>query len=207
MDNYTPNSHKYREENKAVPAERPKMDKVVKGTVKTKKKGEMHKLKDVFISEDAANVKNYLLMDVLLPAVKNLIEDTVTNGIRMILRGETAARRDDGRRSGASRVSYDRLYNNRDDRRGDSRPRVGYTYDDLSFPNRGDAEVVLSRLDEAVEAYGIVSVADMYDLAGVTPNHTDYNYGWTNLRNASVRPTRDGYIIDMPKALPIAGFK
>lgn len=208
MENYSPNSHKYREENKSTPAERPKMDKVVKGTVKTKKKGEIHKLKDVFISEDAANVKTYLLMDVLLPAVKNLIEDTVTNGIRMILRGETAARRDDGRRSGASRVSYDRLYNGgRDDRRSDNRARVGYTYDDLSFPNRGDAEVVLSRLDEAVEAYGIVSVADMYDLAGVTPNHTDYNYGWTNLRNASVRPTRDGYIIDMPKALPIAGFK
>lgn len=205
MENYTPNSHKYREENKQVPAERPKMEKIVKGTVKTKKKSEVSKFKDVFISEDAANVKTYLLMDVFLPAVKNLIEDTVTNGIRMILRGETSARRDTDRRSGASRVSYDRLYNSsRDDRRYDSRPRTGYNFDDLSFDNRGEAEVVLSRLDEAIEAYGLVSVADMYDLAGVTPNHTDYNYGWTNLRNASVRPTRNGYVLDMPKALPLS---
>lgn len=203
MENYEPNSHKYREARKESPSERQKMEKVVAGPVKTKKKGEISKFKDVFISEDAANVKSYILMDVLLPAFKNMIEDTVTNGIRMILRGETSARKD---RSAASKVSYNRFYDDRD-RRYDSRDsrtlRSGYVYDDVCFTNRGDAEIVLSRLDEAIEQYGIVSVADLYDLAGQTPLHTDYKYGWTNIRNASVRPTRDGYIIDMPKALPI----
>lgn len=203
MENYSPNSHKYRESQKESSGERQKLEKVVAGPVKTKKKGEIRKFRDVFISEDASNVKSYILMDVLLPAFKNMIEDTVTNGIRMILRGETSARKD---RSAAAKVSYNRFYDDRD-RRNDSRDirttRTGYSYDDVHFTNRGDAEIVLSRLDEAIDTYGIVSVADLYDLAGITPMHTDYKYGWTNIRNAAVRPTRDGYIIDMPKALPI----
>lgn len=205
MENYTPNSHKYREEQKEqkeIATDRQKMQKVVSGPVKTKKKGEIRKFKDVFISEDASNIKSYIWFDVLVPAFKNMLEDAVTNGIRMILRGETGARKGT---STAAKISYNRFYE--DDRRYDSRntrtTRTGYSYDDVSFTNRGDAEVVLSRLDEAIETYGLVSVADLYDLAGITPAHTDYKYGWTNIRNAVVRPTRDGYIIDMPKALPI----
>ena len=42
-----------------------KVEKVVKGTVKKKKKSEVSKFKDVFISEDANSVKNYIFMDVL----------------------------------------------------------------------------------------------------------------------------------------------
>ena len=202
MEDYTPNSHKFREEQKAAVGERQKMEKVVTGAVKTKKKGEISKLKDIFISEDTSTVKTYLLMDVLLPAIKNTIEDVVTNGIRMILRGETGSRKGN---STASKVSYNRCYDRRDEgRRYDNRTtRTGYSYDDIIFDNRGEAEAVLSRMDEAVDQYGIVSVADLYDLAGITPSHTDYNYGWTNIRNAEIRRTRDGYMLDMPKALPI----
>ena len=203
MEDYTPNSHRFREEQKAS-GEREKMQKIVKGTVKTKKKSEMVKFKDVFISEDAATVKSYLLMDVLLPALKNTIEDVVTNGIRMILRGETSSRS----RSTADKVSYNRYYDRRDDRGSSSKTtRSGYSYDDLFFDSRGEADAVLSRLDEAIEQYGLISVADMYDLAGITPSHTDYNYGWSNIRNAEIRRTRDGYILDMPKALPISNMK
>ena len=56
---------------------------------------------------------------------------------------------------------------------------------------------------EAIETYQMVSVADLYDLVGVTGDYTDNKYGWTNLRNAKVVRVRDGYMIDLPKALPI----
>ena len=96
---YKPNSHKYKEEQKNLSTDRKKVEKVVTGKVKTKKKSEASKLKDVFISEDVSNVKSYILMDVLIPAAKKAISDIVSNGIDMILYGETRGRKSS---SGAS---------------------------------------------------------------------------------------------------------
>ena len=40
-------------------------------------------------------------------------------------------------------------------------------------------------------------------LVGVSGNYTDNKYGWTDIRNASVIRVRDGYMIKLPKALPL----
>ena len=58
-------------------------------------------------------------------------------------------------------------------------------------------------MDGMLETYGVVSVADMYDLVGITCNYTDNKYGWTNLRNAEPVRVRDGYMLKLPKAGPI----
>ena len=56
-------------------------------------------------------------------------------------------------------------------------------------------------MDDLIETYGLVSVADFYDLVGVTGDYTDNKYGWTDLRNANVIRVRDGYMIKLPRAL------
>ena len=59
-------------------------------------------------------------------------------------------------------------------------------------------------MNEIIEEYdGIVTVADLYDLVGITDKYTDHKYGWTNLRNAKVERVRDGYMLKLPKVLPI----
>ena len=59
-------------------------------------------------------------------------------------------------------------------------------------------------MDELIETYGFVSVADLYDLVGKRCNYTDNNYGWTNIRNANiVRVSGGDYMIKMPKARPL----
>lgn len=198
---YKPNSHKYKEEQKSLPAERKKVEKVVKGKVKTKKKGELAKFKDVFISEDVSNVKSYIFMDVLVPAAKKAISDIVRDGIDMTLYGNTHRRSSS---SGASYVSY-RSYSDRDrrDDRRESRARTGYSYDDIVLEDRGEAEEVLERMTELIDTYDVVSVADLYDLVGKSCNYTDNKYGWTNLRNAEPIRVRDGYLLKLPKAGPI----
>ena len=201
---YKPNSNRYKKEQNNAPAERKKVEKVVTGKVRTKKKSEISKLKDTFISEDVSNVKSYIVMDVLVPAAKKAISDIVRDGIDMILYGDTRGRRG-GSSSGASYVSY-RSYSDRDrrdDRRESSRTRVGYDYDDIILESRVEAEEVLQRMDELIETYGIVSVADLYDLVGKSCNYTDNKYGWTNIRNAEPVRVRDGYLLKMPKAGPI----
>ena len=200
MEDFKPNSHKSKEQ---LPAEREKLDKVVTSDVKVKKKSGVHKFTDVFISEDVHNVKSYILMDVLIPAIKKAVSDIVTNGIDMILYGGNGNKK----RTNGSYVSYN-SYSDRDRRRDDRSygttiTRTGYSYDDIIIPSRGEAEEVISRMNELIKDYGIVSVADFYDLVGVSCNYTDNKYGWMNIRNAEVVRVRDGYIIKLPKALPI----
>ena len=100
-------SNSYRSKELAAKnAQHKKVEKIVKGKVKTKKKSEISKFKDVFISEDAKDVKSYIMMDVLIPAAKKAISDIVRDGIDMILYGNTGHKRSSGYSSGASYVSY-----------------------------------------------------------------------------------------------------
>ena len=59
-------------------------------------------------------------------------------------------------------------------------------------------------MDELIDTYRAVSVADMYDLAGLSCDYTDNKYGWTNISGAKPVRVRDGrYMLDLPRALPI----
>ena len=195
-DEYKSNSHKSKEVD-----ERKKVGKVVKGKVKTKKKSGITKFTDVFISEDVSSVKSYIIGEVLIPAMKKALSDIVTNGIDMILYGESGVNK---RKTPGSRVSYTNYYDRRDrDRYDDRRIRTGYDFDDIILDSRGEAEDVLSRMDELIDNYGIVSVADFYDLCGITGSYTDNKYGWTDIRSAQVVRVRDGYKIKLPRALPL----
>lgn len=204
MEEYTPNSNKYKQEQQDKAKAEKQLKPVISGTAKTKKKSDMQKISDVFISEDIHNVKSYVLMDVLVPAIKKAISDIVTNGIDMILYGETG--RHDKKRSAASYVSYSSRYrSDRDrDRRDAPRSRGAIDYDDIIFETRGDAEAVLTALEDVIDQFGVASVGDLYDLAEIsTTNYTVNKYGWDNLRSAEVVHVRDGYMIKLPRALPL----
>jgi len=194
MEEYVSNSKKPKE---SYEKKEKKVEPVVTNPARQKKKSEFRKLTDIFIAEDISNVKSYILMDIIIPAVKDAIEDVV----HMILRGDSGK----GRRSTtASKVSY-RSYYDRDKRTVDDFPRVraGYDFDEYILDNRGEAEEVLSQMDDMISRYGVVSVADFYELIGVNGNYTDNKYGWTNIRNAQVVRVREGYTIKLPRAMPI----
>lgn len=73
-------------------------------------------------------------------------------------------------------------------------------FKEIIFESRKSAEEVLTRMDELLETYKMVTVADFYDIAGITPSFFDTRYGWTNLKDAEVVRVRDGYKIKLPKA-------
>ena len=197
------NSHQGRADAKAKQAlEGKRAEKVIRGTVKTRK-NTTRNLLDTFLAEDAPNIWNYIKYDVLVPCIKKGFYDIIVGSLDMGLFG---GRSNNTKRSTADRVSY-RDYNgvSRDDRNYNrSRSSAGYSYDDIVLETRGEAEAVLARMDEIMDEYQIVRVADMYDLVGITGEHTDNKYGWTDIRNAAIERTRDGgYRIKMPRALPI----
>lgn len=201
MSDYKPNSHKYRESTEST--ER-RVRKAGTGTAKIRKKTEVNKLADVFISEDINNVKSYILMDVLVPTIKKAIVDIVSDGINMIFFGGAGSRKSG--RPGASKISYSNFYESRDERKytNTSPTTSRFDYEDLEFNTRGEAEAVLDEMANCIETYGFVTVADMYDIADVTHPYTSAKYGWMNLSTAEVSRCRNGkYIIKLPKARPI----
>ena len=200
MDDYKPNSYKYKEQQKALTSDK-KIEKVVKGTVKTRKRNGVTKLKDVFVNEDTKNVKSYIFRDVFVPAIKKLLYDIVNDGASMLLFGNTSAGR---KKTIGSNVSYRQFYDAKvDDRR--PVPSSRFDYDDLIFESRGEAEAILSRMDEVIDVYGSVTVADLYDMCELTAPYTSNKYGWSNIQTAEVARLRDGgYVLKLPRALPIS---
>ena len=201
MAEYPANSHRSKELATEGHSEERKVQKVVSGKVTTKK-NEVRKLTDIFISEDARNVKSYIFMDVLVPAIKKAISDIVTDGIDMILYGGSGS----GRKTKPSNnVSYRNYYesprNSMSSRNDPQRSR--FDYDDIVFESRGEAELVREQMVDMIERYGFVTVADMYDMADLTSPYTSNKYGWTNIRSAEAVRVRDGYILKLPKAMPI----
>ena len=201
MEDYKPNSFRYKEEQKNKTQEKRVEKPVITGKVVAKKKGLFSKLSEEFISEDAKNVKSYVFGEVLIPAIKKAISDIVTDGIDMILYGGT---RGDRKRGPASTVSYTNYYDRGRNSR-DTRPVANnrYSTDDIVLSTRAEAEEVLDRMYELLDTYKVVRVADLYDLVGITGSYTDNNYGWTSLRTADIVRVGDGYIIKMPRAIPI----
>ena len=196
MEEYKGNSNKAKEQQRALPPEK-KVEKIVSGPVKSKKKNGIQKITSIFVPEDVEDVKSYIFEDIVVPAVKDIILDAVRALLGVSGKSNKGAP--------ASKVSYRSYYDRGNERNdyGRTRTRVGYDYDDIVLDKRDEAEDVLSRMDELISTYGMASVADLYELVGVTGNYTDNKYGWTDIRSASAIRVRDGYLLKLPKALPL----
>lgn len=170
-----------------------KVDKIVKGKVKTKKK---NSILTSFINDDLQDIKKYIVEDVLIPTIKKTITDVVKNSIDMFFYGEVSR----SNRSNSSRISYSSYYDR--DREPRSR-RNSLLIDDIVLESRAEAEEVLDRLDEMIEEFGMASVLNLYDLIGVTAPFTADKYGWTDIRNATAVRVRDGYLLKLPRVMPL----
>ncbi len=178
-----------------------KFEKVTTGKVTTKEKNDIQKAASLFIAEDLKTVRDHVIKDIMIPQVKNIILDLVWSTLSGVLNGDVRPRGTSGNNyAQPSRVSYN-SYSNRNNA---PRPAVAspINYQDVIFSSRGDAEEVLSQMIDALASYNCVSVADLYDLIGMTSNYTDNKYGWHDLRNAYVQGVSGGYVIRLPK--PVA---
>ncbi len=200
---YPPNSHKSKEVQKQTATQEKRIQKVVKGPVKTKK-NELRKFTDIFISEDASNVKNYIFMDVLVPAIKKCFYDVITNGIDMILYGGTGKAKNSGTKTPYySYSSSKNTVNYRGSENAVGAPRSAADYDEIIWPDRGSAERAKQQMQDIVATYGIVTVNDLYEMTPLTPPYTAQKYGWMDVSRAEVIRVRDGYILKLPRAVPI----
>ena len=200
--------------------EKKKLDPVTKARIRNaqKKKGWLSKVGSSIFSDDSQSVGDYILFDVLVPAIKSTLSEIIIGGVDLILFGERRHRPDGIRRDGARsyHVPYGSYYNGPerdlpsrndrlpfDQRTNRPMPRDRYAFETIVFPTRGDAENVLAAMVDAIHEYQLVTIADFYDLCDLPSEYTDNRYGWTNLDSAYSDRGKDGYYLRFPRPQPI----
>lgn len=203
--NYKSNSNKSRSaELEEEPVKR-EIEKADIAPVKVKKRSGFSKFRESIVKEDARTVGSYVMQEMFIPKLIDMIVDMGKGAIEMYFYGKTSDR--GSRRSYGSKVSYSSYYD--DDRRYRDRVRSRdeyYDYDEVTFSSRDDAEEILNRMWDIVNdpRYGkVCTVADYFDLCDVPGRYTDNKYGWHDLRGAYVRRTGKEYVIELPRPLPI----
>jgi len=182
--------------NKKTKPEKKKIDQVTTGKVISKKRPISKKFKDLFLSDDMPSIIN----DVLIPAAKHTLSDMIDGTKDMMLFGELqgrGSRRDKSR----YRVSYQNYYDGKKQPSVKAANRARHNFDDIILETRAEGEAVLDQLVELTLEYEQATVADLYDLVGLSGSFTDNKYGWETLERAKVIRVRDGYMLDLPKTI------
>lgn len=67
------------------------------------------------------------------------------------------------------------------------------------------AEEILNTLIEAADMYGCVYLADYYEIFDGDSDYADTIYGWSPelIKQTTIRTTRKGYILDLPRPIKI----
>lgn len=184
---------------------------VTSGDVTRKKKSFRKQFSETFVEGTVQGSIRYAIFDVVLPMARDLVWEAVSEGFRNLIFGDS--RRGRGSRTPQSGptgyVSYDRFSSGHrmsSSQRTMSRlARSQHDFDDIVLDSRVEAEEVIDKLFEVVSRYGAASVADLYELVGLSTAHTDQKWGWTDVRGAGVSRIRGGYLLDLPDPEPLSG--
>lgn len=151
--------------------------------------------------DDKATIGEYITKDVVLPSIRKLIFDMGAGALEMALYGSVTS----GRRgsNGGSKISYNQYYQNSSNKRQEPQVSNGASWRDICFGSRPDAEEILFDMYGILEDYHRVTVGNLNEMLGISGPYTDENWGWTDLTGASVKMSRDGYFLDLPRPKPL----
>lgn len=183
----------------------PKVTKVVTGTAIVQKKGIGKKLHGIFFGGEFKSASRYVVADVLLPAARDMVVDIITKGVERVVYGErySSSRRRSPEYRGNVQYNSPVRREYRSSILPGQPPRIPNRINrressDVLIESREEANLVLQTMVDCVEKYEQVSMADLNELLGLQSANIDHRWGWTTLNEASIRQTRDGYLLELP---------
>jgi len=187
MTSYASNSNQDKADG---PEDEKVVEKVIEGGAVQRKKPLGRRIAENFKGEDGASVGQYVLMEVILPRVKDLIFDVGESALRRTLFGGTA--QGYSSRSVSTR-GYTPYANG-----GGATPKAAVqpkavsnipsdVVSEFVVESRGDAQEVMDKVGNLIEAYGQASVADLKSALGITGNFIDEKFGWVNMGYTDIK--------------------
>lgn len=187
-----------------------KKNKVVAGDTKFVEKPLGKRIVESFTGATMAEVGTYVLFEVIIPAAKDLLFESLKEGIQRKLYGDSRPRV--GTSSSirpvttVMRTAYNEMTKPKQVSRPDISPKARAQHDfrEVSFADRSDAERVLAELEREIAEYEATTVSTFYELVGLNASYQDRVWGWEDIRGAGVRRLPGGgFVIDLPNPKPL----
>lgn len=207
MEQFPPNSEKSR-------ATGPKrVERVTSdGAVRRRKQPLGRQFRQVFFQgEEPRMAMGYMVEHAVVPALKEMTLDAVTSLFERMIYGNTRSNRRSAPTSGPlGYVAYNRMQRGPEPPTARaptqlSRPsRMRHAFDEIVINTRPEAEEVLDRMFDLISRYDAATVADLYELTGISSSHADHKWGWEDLRGSNVGRVRGGgYLLELPEPTPL----
>lgn len=198
--NYPANSMKSKQ---ATAEEREPATPIVTGKVIQRKRSFFARTAGLVFEGVGDSIFENVVVDVLVPALKNTLTDMVTQSVERVLYGEVRSRSAGTGRTNYTTYTSPGYKKQQEAARSMSRTqRSSFDFGDLILPSRAEAEDVIEALRDLISQYEMATVNDLYERVGITASFTDEKWGWTDLRSASVRLVNGGYLLILPR--PVA---
>jgi hypothetical protein len=213
MQDFPPNSQKA----KATDAPREKVEPVTSAkTGGRKKAGLGRRFKETFFDGTSRGAAEHAVTDVIVPSIRDMLFEAFQGALDHLFYGDRSG--GGGRRrttsssivsQGFGRVPYESISTptratQQSARTLSRQSRARHSLEELIIPTRDEANQVIDRMYDILSQQGDVTVADLYALTGVRPDHTDNKWGWYNLKGSkAVRLRQGGYLLDLPEPEPL----
>ena len=183
-----------------------------KAVVKAKatKKSFASKIREYYFPEDISNIPEYITYEFFIPAVFDAISDSLTNAIDMIF--HKGGKRKSGKRKFDDPLGYSKISKGEGGKMRVSERDERIDGVSIFIPGTiADVKYFLDVLDEDIEDYDWISVADVYERAGIKLKWSKQDrankYGWESVEDVEYTMSREridgemvkGYNLYFPK--------
>lgn len=166
------------------------------GIVRTREVSTFKKVFAALFPEGFKGVKEHIIWDIFVPRMQKLLHEGWDDvGDALFQSGPTA-------RQSAPHVSYDSSY-----RRNTQPVRVPtlpmYDYQEVVWDTKAQAEKFLRVLKALLNEYHVVTLLDYNSEVGNETYPSQSDYGWIRLDTARVERTYNGWVVVLPRPIPI----
>lgn len=166
-----------------------------------------------FFQGDAQTTWTSMIWDSFFPNLRDNIEDSIVNGIHTLFGGTSSRSYYGGhghRRSGTGNLitkhNPDQALGGRGpsvDSRISREDRMAHRYNVIDIASRAEAEDVLTAMNATIDQYDMVRLAEFLQMVHISPEHTDYQWGWEDLGGTKVVHSHGNYYLDLPQPIKI----
>lgn len=180
-------------------------EKAIKGEVIIPKPSLTMRFKNLFLGGDLNQAAQYVLADVIVPAIRNLVAESIQRGVDRVVYGDNSYNRRPSRSIEPNRYSPRVQYSRISDRTGPPRgyvpgqaPRGNDIFREAIVGTREDVDTVVERVGDIMDGWEVVSVADVLGALGQESQHIDNKWGWDELPTINVQQVREGWKLTFP---------
>ena len=153
-------------------------------------------------------MKEFIFDEIVTPLIQRAVVEGVTGAINFLVKGDAYADRKDAPKFGKSYINYNGIPSGKPNSGSNyvySGKNAGMDIENVWFESRADAPRVLDEMTGAIAQYAILTVNGFYDIIGRTSiiDPSNERFGWSDLRNAYVTASRGGWVLHLPRPLPI----